>query len=138
MAGLDPLTAVFNLGTSLIDKLIPDPAAKAQAAYNLLQLQQSGELAKITAQTDIDKTEAGNVNMFVAGWRPFIGWVCGTGLAYQFVVAPVGTFVAAMFHRTVVMPSLDLGTLMTLLFGMLGLGAYRSYEKVAGVDTQNH
>lgn len=131
---LDPITAVLDIGSKLIDRLWPDPAQKAQATLELLKLQQSGELQQIAAQLEVNKVEAGNQSMFVAGWRPFIGWVCGTGLAYQFVVAPLGTFIAALCHHTVVMPSLDLGTLMTLLFGMLGLGAYRSYEKVNGVD----
>jgi hypothetical protein len=84
-------------------------------------------------QVEIDKIEAANSNLFVAGWRPFIGWVCGVGLATQFLIGPLFTWIAAMFGKTVVFPVLDLGTLATLLFGMLGLSGMRTVEKVNGV-----
>jgi hypothetical protein len=73
--------------------------------------------------------------MFVAGWRPFIGWVCGAGLATQFLVGPLFTWVAALLGKPVVFPVLDLSTLVTLLIGMLGLGGMRTLEKVNGVTT---
>lgn len=124
----------------IIDKVIPDPAAKAAAQLELIRLQQSGELAQLTAETELAKgqnavnlTEAGSASFFVSGWRPFIGWVCGAGLAMQFLVGPIATWFAALAGRALAFPALDLGTLMTLLFGMLGLGAMRTKEKMEGV-----
>lgn len=135
----DPITAAMDLGGKLIDRLIPDPAAKAQASMELLKMQQDGTLAQLTADTDlakgqlgVDQAEASNANMFVSGWRPFIGWVCGSGLAYQFVASPLLTWATGLFGHTVTTPSLDLGTLLTLLMGMLGLGGMRTAEVITG------
>lgn len=120
----------------IIDKVIPDPAAKDAAKLALLQLQQSGEFkamdleaAAEAAQTDINKAEATNSSLFVSGWRPFVGWVCGSALAYQFLLRPI----VGAFLKSVTFPSLDMGTLMTLLGGMLGFGAMRTVEKLNGV-----
>lgn len=140
MIGIDDIvTAAFDIGGKLIDRLWPDPAQAAQAKLELLKMQQSGELAKLAADTDlmkdqlaVDQAEASNSNMFVAGWRPFIGWVCGAGLAFQFLANPLLTWATSLYGKTVAVPSLDLGTLLTLLFGMLGLGYMRTQEKLAG------
>jgi hypothetical protein len=138
----DPISAALDLGGKLIDRLIPDPAQKQAAALELLKMQQSGELAQLTADTElargqlaVDQAEASNANVFVSGWRPFIGWVCGSGLAYQFVFSPLLTWGAALIGHPVATPTLDLGTLLTLLLGMLGLGGMRTVEKINGVST---
>jgi hypothetical protein len=130
---LDPVTAILNVGNSLIDKLLPDKQANDKAKADLLQMQVAGELAQIQGQLEVDKTEAANTNVFVAGWRPFCGWIAGTGLAVQFLVAPFATWIAALCGHPIVFPSLDMGTLMTLLLGMLGLGGMRTFEKVSGI-----
>lgn len=124
---LDPVTAALDIGGKLIDRLWPDPAKAAEAKLELLKMQQSGDLALITGQLEINKAEASNPNWFVSGWRPYIGWICGTGLAYQFLIYPI----LVAFQPKIV--QLDLGTLLTLLGGMLGLGAMRTYEKFQGV-----
>ena len=131
---LDPVTALLDVGGKLIDKLFPDPAQKAAANYELLKLHQQGELALLAQQVDLAKTqtdtnteEAKSSNWWVAGWRPYIGWVCGTGLGYQLLVYPI----LVGFVPSVV--PLDTGTLLTLLLGMLGLGGMRSFEKSKGV-----
>ena len=79
----DPISAALDIGGKLIDRLWPDPTQAAAAKLELLKLQQSGELQQITGQLEINKVEAANPSVFVSGWRPFIGWVCGTALAYQ-------------------------------------------------------
>lgn len=129
---LDPITAALDIGGKLIDRLIPDKAANDAAKAQLVQMQVAGDLQQILGQLDVDKVEAANQNMFVAGWRPFCGWVAGSGLAYQFLFAPIGTWIASLLGHPVVAPPLDLGTLMTLLLGMLGMGAMRSYDKTQG------
>ena len=86
-------------------------------------------------QTDTNKTEASSPSVFVAGWRPFVGWVCGSGFGVQFVIGPLVEWVAALFGHPVKFPQMDLGTMMPMLLGMLGLGGMRSYEKVQGVNS---
>jgi len=124
----------------VIDKLIPDPQAKAQAQLDLLKLQQAGEFKELDAelalkleQIKVNALEAQSPDFFRGGWRPFVGWVCGTGLAVQFLVAPLATWAAALAGHAVAFPPLDMGTLMTLLGGLLGLGTMRTTEKIKGV-----
>jgi hypothetical protein len=129
---IKPVTAVLDLGGKLIDRLWPDPAQRDAAKLQLLQLHQSGELQQMAGQVDINKIEAASSSVFVAGWRPFVGWTCGAGLAMQFVVGPTLTWAAALLGRQVAFPTLDMGTLLTLLFGLLGLGYMRTQEKLSG------
>lgn len=124
----------------MLDKIIPDPQAKAQAQLQLIQLQQAGEfkeletdLALAQGQMETNKTEATNPSLLVSGWRPAIGWICGSGLAVQFLVSPLFTWGAALAGHPIVFPQLDMGTLLTLLGGMLGLGSLRTVEKLKGV-----
>lgn len=114
-------------------KVSPDLALEKQTEIEKIKGELQGKLIdQITAQIDVDKQEASNANMFVAGWRPAIGWICGLGLFVQFIVNPLATWIAALRGHAIQFPSLDLGTLMTLLFGLLGLGAMRTVEKVQG------
>ena len=124
----------------LIGQVLPDPQAKAQAQLQLIQMQQAGEfkeietqLAMAQGQMDTNKTEAANPSLLVSGWRPAIGWICGLGLAVQFLVSPLFTWAAALLGHPIVFPQLDMGTLLTLLGGMLGLGSLRTMEKLKGV-----
>jgi len=86
------------------------------------------------AQIAVNAKEAENTNVFVSGWRPFIGWVCGFTLLYNYIVLPLAHYLAAYFVPHVpALPALDMEELMTLLFGMLGFGGYRTFEKIRGV-----
>jgi hypothetical protein len=134
---LDPITSILDIGGKLIDKLLPDPSAKAQAKLALLEMQQKGELAQLAADTDIVKgqlaiaqAEASSKSVFVAGGRPFIMWVCGCGLAYATILDPLLTWVAVVsgYHGSP-LPHVDTGALYPLLTALLGLGAMRSYDK---------
>ena len=93
----------------------------------------AADVAARQAQADVNKVEAANPRVFIAGWRPFIGWVCGTGLAVQFIVGPFVTWIAALSNHPVTFPTLDMGTLLTLLLAMLGFGGMRTFEKISGV-----
>jgi hypothetical protein len=87
----------------------------------------------MTAQTDINKEEAKSTSLFVSGWRPFVGWVCGSAFALHFLLLPIANFIlVANGHKEVVL-AFDMQTLLTVLMGLLGLGGMRSYEKVKGV-----
>lgn len=132
------LSGLFDLGKGLIDRLFPDPAAKAQAQLELLKMQQTGDLAQLAADTDLSKLqiqvnieEARSTNWFVAGWRPFVGWICGAGLAYVAIFEPVARFVSKVFFGYAGdFPVINTDLTMQVLMGVLGLGAMRSVEKV--------
>lgn len=125
MMALDPVTALLDIGSKVLDRLFPDPTQAANAKFELFKLQQSGELAQIAGQLKINEEEAKNPNVWVSGWRPAIGWVCATALAFQYIVRPL----LIAFEVTANVPGLD-DTLWQLLFGMLGLGTLRTIEKV--------
>lgn len=132
--GLDitGIGAVSGLIGNVIDKIWPDPAQRAQANLELLKLQQSGELATMLAQTDINKVEAASASVFVSGWRPAVGWTCVLGLVYTFVGWPALVWASGVW-KFPPPPVIDTGTLLTLLGGMLGLGGLRTVEKLNGV-----
>jgi len=135
------LSGLFDLGKGLIDRLFPDPAAKAAAQLELLKMQQAGELAQLAAETDLAKLqiqtnieEAKSTNWWVAGWRPAIGWVCGAGLAYAALVEPFARFAAKVwFGYAGDFPVIDTDLTLQVMMGMLGLGAMRSVERIKGV-----
>ena len=130
---LDPISAALDIGGKLIDRLWPDPTQAAAAKLELIKLQQSGELSQITGQLAINNVEAANPSVFVSGWRPFIGWVCGIALAYQYLARPLSVGIcAAIGHPIPDMPGLD-NNLWELMFGLLGLGTLRTFEKTKGV-----
>lgn len=131
---LDPITAVLQLGSSLIDRLWPDPTEAAKAKLELLKLQETGELAQITGQLEINKQEATSSSVFVAGWRPGLGWVCGLAFSLHFVLFPITNFILVMWGHKSIDIEFDMSTLTTVLFGMLGLGGLRTFEKVKGVS----
>jgi hypothetical protein len=128
---LDPVSALLDIGGKVLDRVLPDPAQQAAAKLELLKLQQNGELAQITGQMDINKVEAASSSLFVSGWRPSIGWVCGAGFAVQFVIGPLAEWGSALAGHPVKFPQMDTGTMMPLLLGMLGLGGLRTAEKLA-------
>ena len=90
------------------------------------------------AQNEVNKQEAASPKLFIAGWRPFIGWICGITLGFALMVGPTLTWVSGLMHRPdAQFPKLDTATLLEILLGMLGLGGMRTYEKVSGV-TDTH
>lgn len=128
---------LLELGKSLIGKVWPDPAQQAEAQLRLLQLQQTGELAELDAhfklalaQTDINKADATG-NWFQRGWRPFIGWTGGVGLAYQFLLQPLLAW-ASLNAGWQAPPIINSEVLYGLIVQLLGLGALRTFEKAKG------
>jgi hypothetical protein len=127
---LDPVSALLDIGGKVLDRVFPDPTQQAAARLELLKLQQSGELTQIAGQMEINKVEAANPSIFVSGWRPAIGWICGAGFAVQFVIGPLAEWGSALYGHPVKFPTMDTGTMMPLLLGMLGLGGLRTAEKL--------
>ena len=130
-----PLVAIVN-------KVVPDKAARDAAVAQLNEMMAQGqltaELAQLKAvtsdQSDVDKIEAASTSLFIAGWRPFVGWICGTGLGLSVVIAPLFTWITTLAGHPVPFPSLDNPLLQSTLAGMLGLGyGLRTLEKYTGV-----
>lgn len=131
---LDPVSALLDIGGKVIDRIWPDPEKAAQAKLELFKLQQSGELQQIAGQLEINKEEAKSANLFVSGWRPAIGWVCGLALTYTYLIYPLLLWAGALWFPNISPPKLgNDGMLYELLLGMLGLGGMRTFEKVKGV-----
>lgn len=130
---VDPITALLQVGGKVIDKIWPDPAQAANAKFELFKLQQSGELAQIAGQMQINQEEAKSPSVFVAGWRPFIGWVCGVACAWNWIGISVAKFIAELMQYHITLQPADITEMLPILAGMLGLGAYRTFEKVKGV-----
>jgi hypothetical protein len=126
MFGIDDLIAS---GLKVLDKFIPDPEEKAKAEAELRNSFQQWD----QQQTEVNKVEAAHRSIFVAGWRPFIGWICGSAFALHFVLFPVMNFILAASGKEIINLSFDMNALMTVLVGMLGLGGLRTYEKMKGV-----
>jgi len=130
---LDPVSALLDIGGKVIGSSDLDPAQAASAKLELIKLQQSGELSAMAGQLEINKIEAGSSSVFVAGWRPFAGWVCGIGLAYVSIIEPVARLVATIVGYTGDFPAIDTTLTMQVLLGMLGMGGLRTLDKIKGV-----
>lgn len=116
-------------GLKVIDKFVPDPAAKVKAEEQLRADLQAWD----KAQTDVNAVEAANENIFVSGWRPALGWTCAFAFAFIYVIGPMITWLSTMAGNPIPLPSFNVDALMGLTLGMLGLGGLRTYEKVKGV-----
>ena len=128
------LQALIGPVTGILDKFIEDKDQKAALAHEIATMSErhAQELAK--GQLEINKAEAASGSVFKGGWRPFIGWVRGIAFAYHFVLQPLIVFgVTAAGVEIPELPSFDMGSLMTVMMGMLGLGGLRSYEKKQGL-----
>jgi hypothetical protein len=115
-----------------VRQVVPDPAKQAEVDLEFAKLQDQAlarENELLTGQIEVNKVEAASSNVFVSGWRPYIGWVCGTIFAYSGLVAPILQWVAALNGVHTELPVLDQGALQSVLFGILGLGTLRTYEK---------
>jgi len=122
--------------SGLLDKFIEDKDKKNAIAFELSTMAErhAQELAK--AQIAVNQKEAAHKSLFVAGWRPAVGWVCVLGMASNFMVIPLANFALALAESTIVVPILDLTQMMPVLMGMLGLGAMRTVEKAKGVQRE--
>lgn len=130
---LDPVTALLDIGSKVIDKIFPDPTAAANAKLELLKLQQNGDLAVMAGQMKINEIEAGSASIFVSGWRPAIGWVCGGACAWNWIGLPIVKVGLGLLAIKLELAPANLTEMMPILLGMLGLGGLRTLEKVNGV-----
>lgn len=131
---------LLTLIPALLDKLIPDPGAAMDAKLKLMDMAQKGELAQLdavtqiaVAQNNVNAVEAASNRLFVAGWRPAVGWCCAFAIGFKYIGGPLLVMVAAFFGHPIDLPDVGADDLMVLLGGMLGLGTLRTVEKVKGV-----
>ena len=116
--------------SNILDKFVADKDLKQKLEHEL-----KTELHRANmAQIEVNKEEAKHRTVFVAGWRPFIGWTCGVALAYTYVLQPILVFGLAQAGYLIELPKMDLGEMMPVLMGMLGLGGLRTFEKFKGVS----
>jgi len=125
------LGPLFELGKGIIDRLFPDPAKKAEAELELLKMTQAGDLQVILAQLAINAKEAESTSIFVAGWRPFTGWICASGLLYATVIHNLLEWVSVI-QNWPAPPAVDTDTLLYVLGALLGIAGLRSYDKRQG------
>ena len=128
------IQALIRPATKLLGKFIEDKDTKNKLAHELATMAErhAQELAK--SQIEVNKAEAQSRHWFVASWRPFIGWTCGIALMWHFVLSQFILFFATMFGFSLpALPEFDMGSLMTVLMGMLGLGGLRTFEKYKGM-----
>ena len=128
------LTTLIEPATKLLDKVIEDKDQKAKLAHELATMADKLAHEQRLAQMAINKEEAASGSIFKGGWRPCIGWICGIAFGYHFVLQPVIIFVVALIGIEIPeLPEFDMGTLLTVLGGMLGIGGLRTYEKQKGL-----
>jgi hypothetical protein len=128
--------------TSIIDKLIPDPAQATEAKLKALDMAQKGELAELDAavklaagQLEVNKAEASSGDAFTSRWRPVIGYVIGAALAFHYILNPLILWIAAFAGAEIKVPSITLDDhLWELVMGMLGLAGWRTLDKIKGVS----
>lgn len=147
---LNPFAPIFDLIDTAVDKIFPDADAEQKRKADKFMAELKGKMTLALGQIETNKVEAAHSSVFVSGWRPFIGWVCGAGLAYSFLVYPLLLWVFGLLQASEVIPMfiiakdgakvvvtapppVEIGVIFSLVTGMLGLGATRSYEKKQGV-----
>lgn len=136
---MDPITILLGIGSKVIDKIWPDPVQRDAAKLELLKLQQSGELAQLTADTNlmieqikVNQAEAQNPSLFVSGWRPGVGWVCVAACGWNWIGLPVVKLALEIAGHQINLAPADLTEMLPVLLGMLGLGGLRTIEKLQG------
>ncbi|MEZ6933585.1 holin family protein [Aeromonas sp. BC14] len=148
MSGYMPWDSVFDLIKTGIDKIWPDKTEADKAKAALAQAELQGALKEMevqwenaNAQIKVNEQEAASTNIFVAGWRPFVGWVCGSAFAWTFVLQPIVVTVFAAVGHPIdqnQLPKLDFSQIQPVLYGLLGLGAMRTYEKLKKATSQSN
>lgn len=128
-----PVLSIVEIGAKLLDKIIPDKDAREKAQAELIKAAQDQEFQLSLAQIKVNEEEAKSENVFVSGWRPFVGWTCASSFALHFAAFPIINFVIVALGYKEVVISFDMVTLTTTLFGLLGIGTLRTYEKIKGV-----
>ena len=130
------ISALIKPVSDVLKKVIPDADTRLKLSHEVAIMAEKYAHEEAKAQIEVNKQEAAHQNLFVAGWRPAVGWTCCLGMAGNFIVIPISNFVLALSESDISIPLVDLATMMPVLMGMLGLGSMRSYEKSRGVQRE--
>jgi phenylpyruvate tautomerase PptA (4-oxalocrotonate tautomerase family) len=131
---LDLLGKLVDPVSNILDKVVEDKDQKAKLAHEIATMAERHAQELARGQIEINKEEAKSRNIFIAGWRPFVGWTCGLALFWHFLGLPITLFITGWFEfQHPPLPEFDMDSLMTVLLGMLGLGGLRTFEKFKGV-----
>jgi hypothetical protein len=129
----DAIASVSSLADTVVKRIWPDATEIEKAKIEQVTAAMQSEYRLLLGQLDINKVEAASSNWLTSGWRPFVGWVCGSSLAYAAIIEPLARFVAAVvFGYTGPFPAIDTTITLQVLLGMLGFGAARSIDKHLG------
>jgi hypothetical protein len=126
---LTGLGSVADLAKLVVGKVWPDKTAQEQA-------EAAAALVAMQGQLDANKAEAASPDLFVSGWRPFVGWVCGLACAWNWIGLPVGKAILAACGQEMSIAPANLTEILPLLLGLLGMGSLRTYEKTQGVASK--
>ena len=124
---------IFELGKGLMERWFPDPAKKAEAEAQFMLMMQEQDFKKVLGQLEVNAAEAASPHLFVAGWRPAVGWCCALGFLWATIGQPIVSWIAVA-KGWPAPPAIDTEVLRYVLGGMLGLGTLRSFEKSKGVS----
>ena len=120
--------------SKILDKAIPDQDLKRKLSHEIATMSEKHAQELALAQVKVNAAEAASGSLFKGGWRPCIGWICGIAFGYHFILQPVIIFIVALIGMDIPdLPSFEMGTLLTVLGGMLGIGSLRTYEKQKGL-----
>lgn len=137
----DIVGGIFSPIKDIISEVVVDKDKRDQVNLELAKLEDQAQArldAMTQGQIEVNKVEASSGSLFVAGWRPFVGWVGGVGLAYSTLLQPLSSWTAkVVFHYSGTFPAIDNQLLLYVLGGMLGIGAMRTVEKIQGVSTND-
>ena len=122
---LAAISALIGPVSAILDKVIPDKDLREKLSHEIATMADK----QMSAQIEVNKVEAAHKSIFIAGWRPACGWVCISALAYSTIISPI---LGIWFT----VPVVDTSLLTTVLMGMLGLGAMRTFEKTKGVSRE--
>lgn len=120
--------------SNILDKFVEDKDQKAKLAHEIATMSDKHAQEIALAQISVNAAEAASGSLFKGGWRPCVGWVCAIAFFYHFVGQPLIIFIVALAGAEIPpLPEFDMGTLLTVLGGMLGIGSLRTYEKKKGI-----
>lgn len=126
------ISPIATLANSILDRVLPDKAANDAAKNQLAEMVINGQIQQMAGQLQIDNTEAASKFVFVAGWRPFIGWICGAGIGYEMILRPLLSFVVLIFHGHFAAPAIETQDLIGLVGTLLGMATLRTVDKTQG------
>lgn len=128
------ISEVASLVQTVLSRVWPDKSEQLKAQFDLAKQESQQDFNLANSQIEVNKVEAASSSVFVSGARPYLMWVCGAAFSWQFVLQPlISYFIVVLGHPLPPLPALDSEALNTVLFGLLGLGTMRSFEKIRGV-----